>query len=67
MPFQPAEKFEGNTPLHWAAFWMMREIIMIMLNNGGNVNVTNDKGETALHRLFKGTQARREAVLNRIS
>lgn len=40
---------EGITPLHLAAKWNRHSIISILLDAGVNINLVNQKNETALH------------------
>ena len=40
----------GNTPLHVGAFCGSLESIVLLLNNGSDPNLANEKGELPLHR-----------------
>ena len=39
----------GNTPLHYAQF---EEVAQLLIDNGANVNVQNSQGDTPLHNLY---------------
>jgi ankyrin repeat protein len=49
-----AQEKDGWTSLHWAAFKGRLEIVQVLLNQGANVNLETEGGETALHIVSRG-------------
>ena len=44
-----SRKSDGSTPLHWAATGGHKDVVMLLLANGAEVNARSDNGDTALH------------------
>ena len=43
------QNYDGDTPLHLAARYEMEYIVEVLLHYNADVNITNNKHETALH------------------
>ena len=42
-------KLSGETPLHWAAYLGLREMVRVLVESKSNIELKNHAGETALH------------------
>ena len=40
---------EGNTPLYYACLKGYRDLVLLLLDSGADVSVTNNRSETPLH------------------
>jgi len=54
---------KNNTPLHKAAQFGYISIIQLLIENGADVNASNNEGETALHYAMKNNNAELEEYL----
>lgn len=43
-----AQDFSGHTPMHWAALNGYKDIVILLLINGADKNIKNDKNETVI-------------------
>lgn len=55
------EQYYSNTPLHSAAEWGNTEIVKLLLTYNADINATNSRGETPLHKAAQHS-GRREIV-----
>ena len=44
-----AKDHDGRTPLHWAAFFQLHEVLALLIAMGADVNIKNNDGMSPLH------------------
>lgn len=55
-----ADKRFHNTPLHWTTYAKHVEMCILLIKNGGDLNLQNYKGNTPIHHMFS------KKVINKI-